>query len=240
MIGTTPSQRPPHLRPPAAAAPRAPRGLCTARSARAPLRAPRRPPARPAAGLPVARRRRRRMRPAAPARYGRHATAPAAAGRGGTCRPSLPAARAVRARSVRRGPGVIMMAEARVTSGPPAGGRSTCGRPPLAAAPRAPPGRVGLLAEPAAVRTCALPWPALITCPPSTESLALRVAAVLRAGTDSESVVDSESAAASPAVVAGGRHGLHSHGDLAQLDHQLDTQVARPAGIQVGQLGITR
>ena len=59
-----------------------------------------------------------------------------------------------------------------------------------------------------------------------------------RAGT--ESVVDSESAAASPAVVAGGRHGLHSHGDLVQLDHQLDTQVARPAGIQVGQLGITR
>jgi hypothetical protein len=166
-----------------------------------------------------------------PARHGAGGS-----GEGRTCRPSLPAARAVRARSVRRGPGV--MAEARVTSGPPAGGRSTCGRPPLAAAPRAPPGRVGLLAEPAAVRTCALPGPALITGPPSTESLALRVAAVLRAGT--ESVVDSESAAASPAVVAGGRHGLHSHGDLVQLDHQLDTQVARPAGIQVGQLGITR
>ena len=53
---------------------------------------------------------------------------------------SVRTARSARARSVRRGQGVIAVARRRVTSGPPAGGRFTCGRPPLAAAPRAPRG----------------------------------------------------------------------------------------------------
>ena len=89
---------------------------------------------------------------------------------------SVRTARSARARSVRRGQGVIAVARRRVTSGPPAGGRFTCGRPPLAAAPRAP--RAWDCLPSLQQSAHALPGPALIIGPPSTELLALRVAVV--------------------------------------------------------------